>query len=206
MTVDPRGRLPSLGKMPEVRITTSEKETIRIETWHVEVDPAEIQRTITSPDVSVVRATEAVPEVSKFFYDEIGTGRFWWERASWDLDQWQTWLARANVRTSFALVGGAPVGFAECELQASSVEILLVGVLEGFRRRGAAEALIFACADLAMELGAQRMWGRTSSLDHPSALAFYLSLGARVFDTTVQEIPQEVLGELAPDVRTAPNE
>lgn len=100
------------------------------------------------------------------------------------LAEWET-LPRSECAVFLAAEGGAPVGFAQCQLRSDYVEgteTSPVGYLEGIyvrpgsRRRGTARALLSACEDWARERGCTE-FASDCELDNTDSAAFHLAAG-----------------------------
>lgn len=94
-------------------------------------------------------------------------------------------LRRTDAALFLALEGEEAVGFAQCQLRHDYVEgtetspvgyLEGIYVAEGFRRRGAARALLSACEDWAKEKGC-REFASDCELDNTKSLAFHLHAG-----------------------------
>jgi GNAT superfamily N-acetyltransferase len=166
-----------------------------ITTWHLEITgpkdfrPAKPLR----EGLRIERAEIPCPELNRFFYASVGGDLFWVDRLAWTYDEWKAWLDRPELETWIGSVSGTPAGYFEIERQAEgSVEIAYFGLLPQFVGRGLGGALLSRAVERAWELGADRVWLHTCSLDHPSALAAYQARGFRIFqtETAVREMPE----------------
>jgi GNAT superfamily N-acetyltransferase len=72
-----------------------------------------------------------------------------------------------------------------------SVEIAYFGLLPAFIGRGWGKYLLTRATQAAWELGPNRVWLHTCTLDHPSALPNYLKRGFRPVRTEVYTIGGE---------------
>lgn len=100
------------------------------------------------------------------------------------LAEWEE-LPRTECAVFLAEEGGAPVGFAQCQLRSDYVEgtgTSPVGYLEGIyvrpgsRREGVASALLSACEDWARERGCTE-FASDCELDNTDSMAFHLAAG-----------------------------
>lgn len=100
------------------------------------------------------------------------------------LAEWEA-LPRAECAVFLAEEGGAPVGFAQCQLRHDYVEgteTSPVGYLEGIsvrpgsRRQGAARALLSACEGWARERGCAE-FASDCELDNAPSAAFHRAAG-----------------------------
>jgi GNAT superfamily N-acetyltransferase len=131
------------------------------------------------------------PELNRFLYTAVGTRWWWYSRLSWDYARWLAYLDRPDLETWIAHVSGTPAGYFEVERQPdAAVEIVYFGLLPGFIGKGVGGALLTAAINRAWDMGAQRVWLHTCTLDHPQALANYLARGFRIF--RVEEMTEEL--------------
>ena len=157
------------------------KQTIKI--WHIEIlDPALIPDHSAPRPYSLQKLTRPLPEFNRFLYVAVGAPWQWYMRLTWTYDQWLRFLNRPGVETWVAFDQGTPVGYFELERQAGgSVEIAYFGLISDFIGQGFGKALLEDAIARAWQLGGQRVWLHTCSLDHPQALNNYLARGFKVF-------------------------
>lgn len=153
--------------------------------WELEIrDPAAVVPPARrpEPEPTLVRAEEAAPELSRFFYREVGAAYSWVDRAAWTLDAWTAWVDRPEHELWTCWVSGAPAGYLELEAQpGGSVEVAYFGLLPRFHGRGLGGWLLERGLRRAFERpGTQRVWLHTCSLDGPHARANYEARGLRV--------------------------
>jgi len=99
----------------------------------------------------------------------------------------ETWVGYAS---------GTPAGYFELESQTGGdVEIAHFGLLPSFVGRGFGPELLSAAIDRAWQLGPQRVWVHTCSLDHPRALETYRSRGFEIYKSEegVEDLPDDPL-------------
>ena len=168
-------------------------------TYHLEMtDPSQLvpaRKPATS--FALVQAEIPCPTLNRFLYTAVGGDWYWLDRLGWSYEQWQMYLARAEVETWVAYVSGTPAGYFELEMQAGgNAEIVYFGLLPQFIGRGLGGALLTATVERAWALGARRVWVHTCSLDHPNALSGYQARGFRVFNIvhTEEELPERSPG------------
>jgi GNAT superfamily N-acetyltransferase len=93
-------------------------------------------------------------------------------------------------------VSGTPAGYFELERQhEAAVELAYFGLLSRFIGKGIGGTLLTAAINRAWEMGAQRVWVHTCTLDHPQALSNYQARGFRIVrrEDMVEELPNEPL-------------
>lgn len=134
------------------------------------------------PEAKIQRAEIPNPEFNRFLYSAVGGEWHWHERLSWNYDRWMDWLDREEQETWVAYVRGTPAGYVELEKQPTgSVEIAYFGLLPQFIGHGLGGQLLTFGIQRAWDIGAQRVWVHTCSLDHPSALRNYQSRGLQLY-------------------------
>ncbi|MQY09516.1 GNAT family N-acetyltransferase [Actinomadura macrotermitis] len=177
--------------------------------WAMEMlDPADL-RAAPPPEVEMTfsRARVPSPDVSRALYAAVGARVCWTDRFSWTYRDWETWVSRPELGTWLVLAEGTLAGFFELEAQpGGDTEIHLVGLTPAFVGRGCGGHLVEQCVRRAWARGgdwaehagpATRVWLRTSTLDHPNALANYRRRGFKV--------AAEATGpKTVPDPRLAP--
>jgi GNAT superfamily N-acetyltransferase len=134
------------------------------------------------PDATIQRADLPIPEFNRFLYSAVGGEWHWHDRLAWSYDRWMAWLDRPEQETWVAYVRGTPAGYVELEKQPTgSVEIAYFGLLPQFIGQGLGGQLLTAGIVRAWEMGAERVWVHTCSLDHPSALRNYQARGLHLY-------------------------
>lgn len=134
------------------------------------------------PDAVIQRAEIPNPEFNRFLYSAVGGEWHWHERLSWNYTQWMQWLDRPEQETWVAYVRGTPAGYVDLERQPTgSVEIAYFGLLPQFIGQGLGGQLLTFGIQRAWDIGANRVWVHTCSLDHPSALKNYQARGLRLY-------------------------
>jgi GNAT superfamily N-acetyltransferase len=134
------------------------------------------------PEATIQCAELPIPEFNRFLYSAVGGEWHWHERLSWNYDRWMQWLDRPQQETWVAYVRSTPAGYVELERQPTgSVEIAYFGLLPQFIGQGLGGQLLGFGINRAWEMGAERVWVHTCSLDHPSALRNYQARGLRLY-------------------------
>lgn len=127
------------------------------------------------------------PAFNRFLYTAVGGHQHWVDRLGWTWSEWLRWLDRPELETWVAYAAGTPLGYVELEHQAErTVEIASFGVLPGFRRRRVGGHLLTHAVRRGFDLGVDRVWVHTCTLDGPDAMGTYTGRGFRVFDERVE--------------------
>ncbi|MBW8485478.1 GNAT family N-acetyltransferase [Actinomadura sp. PM05-2] len=171
-------------------------------------DPADL-RPAPRPDLEMTfsRARVPSPDVSRALYAAVGARVCWTDRFGWSHADWDAWVARPELGTWLVMAEGTLAGYFELEAQpGGDTEIHLVGLTPAFVGQGCGGYLVEQCVRRAWARGdlwapgtgpTGRVWLRTSTLDHPNALANYERRGFRVASETVK-------AKSVPDPRLAP--
>jgi GNAT superfamily N-acetyltransferase len=172
---------------------------VEVTTWSLELRrPSELSPSL-APDLelALVQAKHPSPELGRFLYTAVGGNWYWIDRLAWTSERWLEWLARTGVETWVAYLEGTPAGYFELDgSSGSEVEIAYFGLLPGFIGKKLGGWLLTQALARAWEMGPERVWVHTCSLDGPHALANYQARGMRVFkvETKVLELPPEPPG------------
>jgi GNAT superfamily N-acetyltransferase len=129
-------------------------------------------------------------------YTAVGAHWWWYSRLSWDDARWLAYLERPELETWVAYVSGTPAGYFELERQHdAAVELASFGLLPRFIGKGIGGTLLTTAITRAWEMGAQRVWLHTCTLDHPQALANDQARGFRIVRRAemIEELPNEPL-------------
>ncbi|MBE7383193.1 MAG: GNAT family N-acetyltransferase [Leptolyngbya sp. SIO1E4] len=172
---------------------------VDITTWYLEMlDSGQLRpKRIEHPHMTIQRAEHPCPEFSRFLYASVGGNWYWCDRLSWTHERWLAYLDRPAVETWVAYVAGTPAGFIELEAQPKdNVEIACFGLLPQFIGQGLGGYLLTKGTQRAWEMGANRVWVHTCSLDGPYAFKNYQSRGFMLYDTQISaaELPEHPLG------------
>jgi GNAT superfamily N-acetyltransferase len=167
---------------------------VEVTTWYLEMlSRGQLRpRLIEHPSLEICQAQVPSPEFSRFLYASVGGQWYWCDRLSWSYDRWFTYLNRPQLETWVAYWLGTPAGYLELEAQPEgNVEIAYFGLLPQFMGQGLGGHLLTVGVKRAWELGANRVWVHTCSLDGPFAYKNYESRGFILYDTKVdqQDLP-----------------
>ncbi|MDL4774579.1 MULTISPECIES: GNAT family N-acetyltransferase [Thermomonosporaceae] len=190
------------GEPPAARV-------VAVTEWTMEMADAADLRPAPPPggEMAFTRARVPSADVSRALYAAVGAPVCWTDRFPWTHADWRAWVERPELSTWIAMAEGTVAGFFEIEAQAAGdTEIHLVGLTPAFVGRGYGGHLVEQCVRRAWQRGrlwaahsgpAARVWLRTSSLDHPNALANYRRRGFKV-------AAESTAPKTVPDPRTAP--
>jgi GNAT superfamily N-acetyltransferase len=132
--------------------------------------------------VRLERAANCPASFFRYLYKEVGRRYHWVDRLGWSDEQIRARLAQIGVSLWVMYCEGAPAGYFELERRDDgSVEIAYLGLLPEFIGRGLGKYLLSCAVERAWQMGANRVWLHTCTLDDPAALPNYLKRGFKVF-------------------------
>lgn len=159
------------------------------------------------PNLVVQQAMIPCPEFSRFLYTSVGGHWYWRDRLPWTYQQWLDHLDRPELETWIAYLTGTPAGYIELVAQPDgSVKIEYFGLLPQFIRRGIGGHLLTLGIERAWDMGANRVWVHTCTLDSQYALQNYTSRGFQLYDTQISlvELPSDPPGPWPEAAATPP--
>ncbi|MBD2092877.1 GNAT family N-acetyltransferase [Microcoleus sp. FACHB-1515] len=165
-----------------------EKPQVEVTTWYLEMkSPAQLRAALVDrPDLTIIRSQIPLPAFSRWLYATVGEQWHWRDRLGWSEDKWMAYLDRPALQTWVAYVAGTPAGYIELEAQAEgSVEIAYFGLLPPFIGQRIGGHLLTVGIQKAWQMGAQRVWVHTCSLDGEFALKNYQARGFELYDTQI---------------------
>lgn len=161
------------------------------------------------PGLRVERMVVPVPEFNQFLHIVVGAHHRWGGRGDWNAEDWRAYASRDELETWVAYVEGSPAGYVEMEKgPAGDVHIWCFGLLAAFIGQGLGGHLLTVAVEHAWTpteaggMGANRVWLRTCSHDHPHALRNYLARGFSIArqEQTPANPPQKTFWErVGPD-------
>jgi GNAT superfamily N-acetyltransferase len=135
---------------------------------------------VPRPEPRIERMANCTVEFFRYLYEEVGRSYRWTDRLSWTDETIQTYLATPGVSIWLMSWQEAPAGYYELRKHEEvGVEIAYFGLLPDFIGRGWGKYLLTRAVESAWQLGTDRVWLRTCTLDHPAALPNYLKRGFR---------------------------
>jgi GNAT superfamily N-acetyltransferase len=144
---------------------------------------------IPVPTPTIERLEQCSPAVFRNLYTEVGRAFHWTDRQDWSDATIQRHLDHPGISIWLMSEGEAAAGYFELrEHEDGSVEIAYFGLLPAFIGRGWGKYLLTRATEAAWELGPDRVWLHTCTLDHPSALPNYLKRGFRPVRTEVYTV------------------
>jgi GNAT superfamily N-acetyltransferase len=130
------------------------------------------------PEPPVEQMGECPVAFFRYLYEEVGRAYQWTDRLRWSDQTIRSYLATPGVSVWLMSWENAPAGYFELrQHQDGSVEIAYFGLLPDFIGRGWGKHLLTRAVQAAWQLGGDRVWLHTCTLDHPAALPNYLKRG-----------------------------
>lgn len=132
--------------------------------------------------VRVERVLECPPSFFRYLYREVGRQYHWVDRLEWTDEQICQYLSQPSVSLWLLSYTSAPAGYFELrQHEDGSVEIAYFGLLKEFQGRGLGKHLLTIAVEQGWQLGANRLWVHTCTLDHSAALPNYCNRGFKPF-------------------------
>lgn len=162
--------------------------TVPVTIWHQEMlSRADFRPSTRMARYTLARLVAPAPEFYRFLYVAVGSPYHWTDRLPWTAEQWAARLADPAVEVWVASEEGAPAGWFElCRQDDGTVELCYFGLLSHAAGKGHGGPLLSAAISRAWELGAERVYVNSCSLDHPSAMANYAARGFHAFREEVK--------------------
>jgi ribosomal protein S18 acetylase RimI-like enzyme len=129
-------------------------------------------------------------QLNKFFYKNIGKKHQWIDRLIWTESQWINYVSNKNVKTYVFKFKNNLAGFFELisHGEKKEVEIAYFGLLEEYQNKKLGSYLLYQAIQKSFNVGIDRVWVHTCSLDHKNALHNYIARGMKIFKTEIIKI------------------
>ncbi len=143
-------------------------------------------KTTSDPRFRVLEVTEKNGEFNRSLYILVGEAWAWQDKVAWSSDEWKTYAVSEHLKTFVAYIDEDIAGYFELMIHEDTVEIAYFGLAPDFIGKGLGGALLTRAIEAAWQLDPTRVWVHTCTLDHPAALANYLSRGMTIYDVCQQ--------------------
>ena len=122
-------------------------------------------------------------QLNKFFYKKIGKNCQWIDRLIWTDLNWIDYITNDQLSTYILKDKNEIAGYFEMlfNKQSKEAEIAYFGILEEYYGKKLGGYLLSEAIKNSFELGSERVWVHTCSLDHKNALLNYQSRGMKIF-------------------------
>jgi GNAT superfamily N-acetyltransferase len=126
----------------------------------------------------------------RYLYEVVGSRWGWDERSLMGDDELASIITDRLVDVFVLYMGGVPAGFYELDRRIEgSVELRHFGLVEDFIGRGLGKHLLASAVDTAWDHEPERVWVRSTNLEHPRGLLIYQWAGFEPYETTVETRP-----------------
>ena len=126
-------------------------------------------------------------QFNQSMYCRIGAHWSWQEKRDWDEAQWRAYAEAPGLHTFAASWASEPAGYFELrEDLHGGIEIVYFGLLRAFIGKGLGGAMLSSALEQAWQLGPDRVWVHTCTLDHPAARANYQARGMSIYRTDTE--------------------
>lgn len=131
-------------------------------------------------------------QFNQSMYCRIGADWSWRQKRDWDAAQWRSYVESPGLHTFAATWAGEPAGYFELRQDPhGGIEIAYFGLLQAFIGKGLGGVMLSSALEHAWQLGSDRVWVHTCTLDHPAALANYQARGMRIYRTGTETVSAE---------------
>ena len=122
-------------------------------------------------------------QLNKFFYKNIGKNFQWIDRLVWTDSNWIDYISNDLLFTHILKDKSEIAGYFELlfNKQSKEAEIVYFGILEEYYGKKLGGYLLSEAIKNSFNLGCERVWVHTCSLDHKNALKNYLARGMKNF-------------------------
>jgi len=122
-------------------------------------------------------------QLNKFFYKNIGKNCQWIDRLIWTNLNWTDYISNDQLFTYILKDKSEIAGYFELLFNKKSkeAEIAYFGILEEYYGKKLGGYLLSKAIKNSFNLGCERVWVHTCSLDHKNALKNYLARGMKNF-------------------------
>lgn len=125
----------------------------------------------------------------RYLYREVGEQWGWAERAAMTDEELLEIITDPGVEVFVLYMGGVPAGMFELDRRIDGeVELRHFGLVGDFHGRGLGKHLLATAVDAAWDHEPNRVWVRSTSLEHPRGLLIYQWAGFEAYDTTRETI------------------
>ena len=126
-------------------------------------------------------------QLNKFFYKNIGKKHNWVDRLIWTDLNWTDYVSNKKIITFILEYNKDIAGYFELILNHSNkeVEMAYFGILEEYFGKKLGGYLLSEAIKYSFNMGGERVWVHTCSLDHKNALKNYLARGMKNFKSEI---------------------
>lgn len=131
--------------------------------------------------------TDRDPDVYRSLFRKIGANWLWFSRLVMSDEKLISVLQNPCREIYVIRHNGQDVGLVELDFsEPNEVELAFLGLTADVTGKGIGRAVMSAAIELAWAKPVQRFWVHTCTLDHPSALGFYIRSGFKPYARQVE--------------------
>ena len=140
-----------------------------------------------SGEYSVELANPKDFQLNKFFYKNIGKNCHWVDRLVWTELDWTKYISDEKLSTYILKNKDEIAGYFELlfNKDTKEAEIAYFGILEEYFGKKLGGYLLSEAIKSSFNMGSERVWVHTCSLDHKNALKNYLARGMKNFKSEI---------------------
>jgi GNAT superfamily N-acetyltransferase len=136
------------------------------------------------PRIRVEQIHDCPASFFRYLYVEVGRNYHWIDRLPWTDEDITAYLSQPEISLWLMTEDGANAGYFELRrCEDGSVEVAYFGLLPQFIGRGLGKHLLTCAVEEAWDMGANRVWLHTCTLDDKAAMPNYLKRGFQPFTT-----------------------
>lgn len=142
---------------------------------------------VTRPNRSgmLLRLQEPTVPFYRYLYEAIGWRWGWTERSDLTDDELSEVITHEMVEIFVLYMGGVPAGSFELDRRVDGeVELRHFGLVPDFIGRGLGKHLLASAVDAAWDHEPDRVWVRSTNLEHPRGLLTYQWAGFTPYEST----------------------
>ena len=126
-------------------------------------------------------------QLNKFFYKNVGKNHRWIDRLIWTDLNWIEYVSNKKLFTYVLKEKNEIAGYYELLFYENNkeAEIAYFGILEEYYEKNLGGYLLSEAIKSSFNMGSERVWVHTCSLDHKNALKNYLARGMKNFKSEI---------------------
>jgi GNAT superfamily N-acetyltransferase len=162
-----------------------------VTTYYLEMKSFDGSKVMAAPEgFQIVEAEIKQYQVNKFLYELVGENWNWNDKALLTDEEWKQYAGNRDLRTWVAYFKGSIAGYYELQKQEQGdMEIAYLGLVPMFIGKGFGGYLLSHAVDSAWDqVGTERLWVHTCTLDHPGALKNYLANGFEIYHEETKSV------------------
>jgi GNAT superfamily N-acetyltransferase len=123
----------------------------------------------------------------RYLYETVGSRWGWKERVALNDEELLAVIADPGLDVFVLYMGGVPAGMFELDRRVEGeVELRHFGLAPDYIERGLGKYLLYSAVESAWDHEPERVWVRSTSLEHPRGLLVYQWVGFEPYDSVVE--------------------